>query len=119
MIFLDSIKLPKHRNSHLAQQVIKVAIAENFRPASKKVDQIVNMYRFKQEHSRQYSLLSNREIEVLKLFANGQTSPQIAEELFLSRLTIDTHRKNIKQKLGVKSLRDLMRYAFAFDLVEV
>jgi len=47
--------------------------------------------------------LTRRERQILGLLARGKTSQQMAEELNLSRFTIDTHRKNIHKKLGVKS----------------
>lgn len=84
---------------------------------SREVEQIVKMYQFKQKHAKQFNQLTEREIEVLELLANGFNNPQIAETLFLSRQTVETHRKNIKRKLNLRSLLDLMRYAFAFDLI--
>src|SRR5690606_7171578 len=47
--------------------------------------------------------LSEREMQIIKLIAEGLTNTQIAEELFLSNHTINTHRKNILSKLGVKN----------------
>lgn len=55
--------------------------------------------------------LTKREKEVLELIADGKTSNQIADELFLSPLTIDTHRKNLMQKFGVKNTAELIRQA--------
>lgn len=92
---------------------------KNFEKSSKKVEQIIKMDEFKLKHFKRFQSLTNREVEILKLLANGYNNPQIAEKLFLSRSTVETHRKNLKRKLELKSLRDLMRYAFAFDLVEV
>lgn len=92
---------------------------EDFGKFEKKIEQIVKMDEFKLKHFRRFQSLTEREVEVLRLLANGYNNPKIAEKLFLSRSTIETHRKNIKKKLELKSLRDLMRYAFAFNLVEV
>ncbi|UJH68423.1 response regulator transcription factor [Allomuricauda sp. SCSIO 65647] len=47
--------------------------------------------------------LTRRERQILALLARGKTSQQMAKELNLSRFTIDTHRKNIHKKLGIKS----------------
>ena len=55
--------------------------------------------------------LTKREKEILKLLTEGKTSIAIAEELFLSPLTVDTHRKNIMQKLAVKNSAGLVKYA--------
>lgn len=83
-----------------------------------KLDQIVEMDQFKLKHFKLFQKLTVREIEVLTLLANGHNNPQIAEDLCLSRQTIETHRKNLKRKLELHSFRDLMKYAFAFNLVD-
>ena len=58
-------------------------------------------------------ILSTREIEVLKLIAEGKRSRDIAELLFVSKRTIDTHRVNIMKKLKSKTIADLTRYAIS------
>ncbi len=63
------------------------------------------------------SLLSSREQEVLELIGLGATTREISERLFLSERTIETHRKNIHSKLGVKNLAGLIRFAIKSGLV--
>ena len=53
--------------------------------------------------------LSPREIEVLELVLQGKTSQEIAESLYVSKSTVDSHRKNILKKTGASSISDLMR----------
>lgn len=55
--------------------------------------------------------LSPREKEILSLIAEGYTNPQIAQKIFLSPFTIDTHRKNLLAKLNVKNTACLIRLA--------
>lgn len=55
--------------------------------------------------------LSSREAEVITMIAEGMTNAQIAERLFLSAHTVNTHRKNIMQKLGVNNTAALVMYA--------
>ncbi len=57
-------------------------------------------------------LLTRREIEVLKHIAEGLTNQQIADKLFVSASTIDSHRKNLISKLQVKNTAALVRAAF-------
>lgn len=57
------------------------------------------------------SILSSREREILHLIALGHTSHQIAEELFIGKTTVDTHRKNMIRKLGLSGAGELLRYA--------
>ena len=58
-----------------------------------------------------YELLGAREREVLQLLAEGLTSKEIAARLELSTKTIETHRRNISQKLGLRSIAELTKYA--------
>lgn len=62
-------------------------------------------------------LLSERENEIIKYIAEGQTNAQIAEQLFLSNHTINTHRKNIMAKLGVKNTAGIVMYAVKTQIV--
>lgn len=52
--------------------------------------------------------LTKREKEIIALIADGKTSKEIAAQLYLSELTIKTHRKNISEKLGSKGVADLI-----------
>jgi DNA-binding NarL/FixJ family response regulator len=61
-------------------------------------------------------LLTDRELEIFRMIGNGQTSGAIANELMLSNHTIDTHRENIKRKLGFKNAAELTRRAVQFLL---
>ncbi|MDO8613708.1 MAG: response regulator transcription factor [Dehalococcoidia bacterium] len=70
------------------------------------------------EDRARYDGLSDRERQVLKLVAEGKTSQQIAEELFLSVNTVQTHRAHIMEKLGLHNRTDLIRYALRKGLVE-
>ncbi len=55
--------------------------------------------------------LTARETEILILIANGKTNQEIADEIFVSHRTVDTHRTNIKKKLGLHTLAELIQYA--------
>jgi DNA-binding NarL/FixJ family response regulator len=61
--------------------------------------------------------LTPREIEVVKLVAEGHTSDEIAGMLFISRKTVDRHRANILEKLGMRDRVDLTRYAIRRGLI--
>jgi DNA-binding NarL/FixJ family response regulator len=62
-------------------------------------------------------VLSERENEIIVLIAEGLTNEQIAEQLFLSKHTVNTHRKNIMAKLGVKNTAGIVMYAVKTNLV--
>ena len=62
-------------------------------------------------------LLTPREIEILKLIMQEYSSEQIAEKIFISKNTVDTHRKNILEKTQVKTLVGLCKFAFRNNLI--
>jgi len=62
-------------------------------------------------------LLTSREREILKLIAREYTNKDIAEELFISERTVETHRKNVLRKTGTHNLVGLIKYAYANNLI--
>jgi len=63
--------------------------------------------------------LSEREVEVLKLIALGHTNAEIADQLYLSVRTVESHRAHIQQKTRRSSRAELVKYAIENDLVDV
>jgi DNA-binding CsgD family transcriptional regulator len=82
-----------------------------------KVSRLLDENNFLKKNFAKFSKLTAREREVLKTMAYGKTSIEIANELHISAATADTHRKNIKRKLGINSSFDVSLYARAFDLI--
>ena len=72
---------------------------------------------YQKSSMRELPLLTPREKEVLELIAQGYTNPQIAEKIFLSPFTVDSHRKNLLAKLGVKNTASLIRLAVEKKLI--
>lgn len=62
-------------------------------------------------------VLSRRETEVLLLISDGLTNPQIAEKLFISLHTVDSHRKNLLTKFGVNNTASLIKMAAKNNLI--
>ena len=63
------------------------------------------------EKNNSKSVLSTREKEILGFVGRGRTSHEIADELFIGKSTVDTHRKNMIRKLGLSGAGELLRYA--------
>lgn len=63
--------------------------------------------------------LTGREVDVLRLIARGHTNAEIAQQLFLSVRTVESHRAHIQQKVGRSSRAELVRYAVEHGLVEL
>jgi DNA-binding NarL/FixJ family response regulator len=64
-----------------------------------------------------YELLSSREREILQLLAEGKTNKEVANMLHLSPYTVETHRSNILEKLGIHSVPELILYAVRKGLI--
>lgn len=62
-------------------------------------------------------LITYRELEILKNISNGLTSKEIAENLFLAKSTVETHRKNIIRKLKATNTANLIKKAFQLNLI--
>ena len=61
--------------------------------------------------TKQKGLLSKRQVEILKLVALGKTNQEIADQLFIGKTTVETHRKNMIRILNLKGAGELLRYA--------
>jgi two-component system, NarL family, response regulator NreC len=69
--------------------------------------------------AREERVLSDREVTILSYIARGFTNKEIAEKLFLSLHTVNTHRKNICNKLGIKSVSGLTVYAIVNNVISI
>ncbi|OYD43540.1 response regulator [Sphingobacterium cellulitidis] len=100
---IKAIVAVNDRKRHLDQQVQnKVVEAFLMNEESGSLDQ----------NSKKDSFnLSHRELEILKLISEGNSSNKIADQLFISSNTVDTHRKNIMAKCGVKKITELITFA--------
>jgi DNA-binding NarL/FixJ family response regulator len=67
---------------------------------------------------KQFDILTPRELQVLKLIAEAKTSKEIAKELFISIKTVERHRQNILNKLGMSDRVELTRYAIRRGLIQ-
>ena len=83
---------------------------------SGEVGQVLEQYQRSSEAS--LPVLSRREKEILELIAEGYTNPQIAEKLFLSPFTVDSHRKNLLAKFSVNNTAGLIKLAVRSGLIQ-
>jgi DNA-binding NarL/FixJ family response regulator len=82
------------------------------------VTTLVRDYVDRDGNDQQFDVLTPREVEVLKLIAEANTSKEIAEKLFISLKTVDRHRQNILDKLGMRDRVELTRYAIRRGLIQ-
>ncbi len=104
----------------IEQAIEQTAKAKKF-VCSKVLDQLVNELEINATENIHLAcdgaLISDREMEIVKLIAEGYSNKQIADKLFLSNHTISTHRKNIMAKLKVNNTAGLVLYAVKNNLI--
>ncbi len=76
---------------------------------------LINHLLYKEEDVQ--PTLTERETEVLKLISNGNTNREMANDLFISSRTVETHRRNIIKKLNLRNTAELIKYAIDNSLV--
>jgi len=104
----------KNANFHeLVEAINKVASGQNF-ISSDVIATLMEKDSVRVESSKtdiDAGSLTKREIEILKLIAQGLSNKEIGEKLFISHRTVDTHRTNLLEKLQVKNIAGLIRFA--------
>ena len=99
------------------------AVYNGHRYLSRQVDEIlIEDYLFQRQHIQPNSpleKLSPREREILQLVVEGKTSSAIAEILFISAKTVETYRSRLMQKLVIKDMASLVKFAIAQGLTEL
>lgn len=73
----------------------------------------------KSEKENRQKSLSAREMEVLQLFAEGMANRSIADKLFISVRTVETHKNNIMKKINIKTTVDLVKFAIKNNIIEL
>lgn len=112
MIIRDEIAEDCRYTNFLLNTENKKEVLEKFQDFFFEAD-IVNT-----DNESEKALLSDREIDVLKAVAMGSSNKEIADKLFISINTVITHRKNITDKLGIKSIAGLTVYAMMNNLIK-
>jgi DNA-binding NarL/FixJ family response regulator len=72
-----------------------------------------------EEENIPHEILSKREIEILKMFAEGFINKEIADRLFISIRTVESHKNHIMQKLNLKTQVELVKYAIRHNLINI
>jgi DNA-binding CsgD family transcriptional regulator len=116
--YCSSIKIFMWDDEGTPRYTITVAQPVHFTEnISIKAERLLEENNFLRHNYQKFELLTRREREILALLSLGKSAPEIAAETHLSILTVNTHRRNIKEKLGVSSIVDMLHFARAFDLV--
>ncbi len=106
---IDGCLLKNNTGKELSEAIHRVASGRQY------YDRI-RTFNSEKEEVVQYKL-SSRELQVVKEVAKGLTSIEIADQLFISEHTVNTHRKNIMNKLGLKNSSELVHFATDNQLI--
>ncbi|WP_159517218.1 response regulator [Sunxiuqinia indica] len=87
--------------------------------SSELLQTLVSSLRTKSQHHEKQHILSEREIEILILICKGFSNQEIADQLYISKRTVDKHRSNILEKSESKNTAQLVMYAIKNQLVEI
>jgi DNA-binding NarL/FixJ family response regulator len=102
----QAIRLVMANKTHLSPEVAEIVVRD-----------FVNQPRGPSQAA--FSVLTTREREVLQLMAEGKSTRQIADRLYISIKTVETHRNQITRKLGTRSVADLTKYAIQQGLTSL
>lgn len=103
---LEAIQKVLAGKSYFSQDVTMSLLDKNTTPKPVNSD-VINL-----------SQLTEREIEILKLVAEGLTNKEIGEKLVISHRTVDTHRTNLMKKLDISNVAGLIRFAYKNGLIQ-
>jgi len=109
--------LDKSASSEKLFTAIHLAKGSPFFSSVERISQ-QNDFAEKNKFSPSKLLLSNQEKEVIKWVVFGLTSKEIGDRLFISKNTVDTHRRNISKKLEIQGVSSLIRFAHENNLVD-
>lgn len=84
---------------------------------SQKIKRWLDEEAFTREYQAQYAQLTKQEKKILTLIAEGKSNREVGELLFISELTVETHRKNIKQKTGLQTTAEMIGFAYKFGMI--
>jgi len=101
--------LPKSVNKNELLDAIKVVYEDGDYFSTEILDEIEKYNKISKEVER--ISLTNRELEIIKLINDGFTNKNIADKLFISEQTVNTHRKNILRKTGTHNVSTLINFA--------
>lgn len=112
-IFMSSVKHLKDKD---VLAVVTLPI-NTLGQSTAKMERLLGENKFFRDHYEQFMQLTKREKEILSLVAKGYNNKDIGEQLYISSHTVRTHRNRIFSKLEIKHISELMKYAYAYDLL--
>ncbi len=107
-------------HDELGRPLLSLTFALRLNPdhhLAEKAERLMKENLMLRENYQRFASLTKREKEVLKYIASGIKTTEISERVCVSEKTLNTHRRNIKRKIGAKNHYDIFKFAQAFNLV--
>lgn len=108
---------PKLREEQPTKLLVVSSPVADLEQIRKQLDLMANQNIYRMRHFAKFQALTKREKEIITLLAEGCSAREIADRLFISLLTVETHRKNIRKKLDINNFAGIIKFALAFDLI--
>jgi DNA-binding NarL/FixJ family response regulator len=83
------------------------------------LNQYINSIKSEKQENRNRYNLSARELEIIKLWGSSYTNKEIADKLFISVRTVESHKNHVMQKLNMKTIVDLVKFALKNNIIEI
>lgn len=116
---VDGYILKESGSQELLQAIRSIVAGKSFQSQEISAIIVQHLQKKKEQELKKAGIpLTRREKEVLQLIAEEYSNPEIAENLFISIRTVDTHRRNLIEKLGVKNTAGLVKYAIKSGLID-
>jgi len=106
---IEAIRVVRNGEEYYAESISNVILKSYIKKAKSGPD----------DPGGKEALLSKRELEVLRLFAEGHSNQEIADKLFISIRTVESHKNHIMQRLELKSSVDLVKFAIRNNMVNL
>lgn len=106
----DGYLIKNSSAAELKEAVVAVLSGEKYYPAANELKSVADDSYFFDEFLKKYQL-TKREVEIIRMVCREMSTKEIATQLYLSELTINTHRRNVFRKLDIKNVAGLMNFA--------
>ncbi len=116
-IYIASKLIREHPNEPANKRLLVAVPVKLMGSLNQKFSRVLDENMYMKKNFNRFAALTKREKQILSLVALGKESAEIAGMLFISRHTVEQHRKNIARKVEHRNFAELIRFALAFDLV--
>jgi DNA-binding CsgD family transcriptional regulator len=116
-MYVSSKVIRDKQNVKTDRRILVATSVDEMGDMAFKINRMLDENYYLKKNYKRYAALTKREREIIQLVCTGYNNPQISEKLFISRHTVEQHRKNINRKLELKTLVELIKFAEAFDLM--